>query len=368
VPKSSSQVKSSQVKSSQVKSSQVKSRALSVVSLIGLTIGSVLSGGLFHKAQAAGAFLYWPTTSNYGVSCGYGCYSGHVGIDINVSPDYTTPIMAAADGVVVETRNDQPYGSSRNTSFPNGNYVKLKHQVGNEVFYTAYLHMTNNIQVSTGTTIRAGQTLGYGANSGLTCGSDPGGYSQQCVNLGLPSGSFRHLHFQVSTAQSCSSSACAKNPYDQGWWKKDSAGRIISAKDVATVPAVSMLVNIQTGRALDAGGANGTQIYLYPQPNNNPYQRWKLESLSDGTYMVINVQTGRALDGGGSNGTQAYIHPQPMPWNSWQKWKLQPANGGYMLINVASGRVLDAGGANGTATYMYQTPNGNPYQVWRLPG
>jgi hypothetical protein len=314
---------------------------LSVVSLIGLTIGGVLSGGLFHKAQAAEPFLYWPTDSRNTTFLHNPPV--HTGIDINVSSNYTSPIYAAANGTVVGIANDQPYGYNRTIKPENGNYVKLKHVVGNEVFFTWYLHMTNSVQVSMGSSVKVGQILGYGADSGMTCGSFPA-RNGGCLGQ---SGSYPHLHFQVSTA--CGNNSCALNPND--WWKKDNAGRIISAKDVATVPAVSMLVNVQTGRALDAGGANGTQIYLYPQPNNNPYQRWKLESLSDGTYMVINVQTGRALDGGGSNGTQAYIHAQPMPWNSWQKWKLQPANGGYMLINVASGRVLDAGGANGTATY-----------------
>jgi murein DD-endopeptidase MepM/ murein hydrolase activator NlpD len=203
------------------------------------------------------------------------------------------------------------------SNWPNANHIEIDHGNGTS---STYLHL-NAVNVSVGQSVSQGQIIGLSGDTGYTCGA--------------------HLHFAFK--KSSSSSVFAAD-VAQGFVETGNGMPVTGRSYISQnrgIPSVSMLVNIQTGRALDAGGANGTQMYLH---------------------------TGRTLDGGASYGAQAYIHPQPMPWNAWQQWKLEPANGGYMLINVASERLLDAGGANGTATYMYQTPNGNPYQVWRLPG
>jgi Peptidase family M23/Ricin-type beta-trefoil lectin domain len=331
----------SKVKSSQVKSSQVKSKLL----LLGVTSVTVFVSTI--SAALAENYLPYPAGRSYQVTQSWGGTTSHQNQNaVDFGMPANSPVAAAASGKVVKAwsgGSNLPRGCSY-SNWPNANHIEIDHGNGTS---STYLHL-NAVNVSVGQSVSQGQVIGLSGDTGYTCGA--------------------HLHFAFK--KSSSSSVFAAD-VAQGFVETGNGMPVTGRSYISQnrgIPSVSMLVNIQTGRALDAGGANGTQIYLYPQPNNNPYQRWKLESLSDGTYMVINVQTGRALDGGGSNGTQAYIHPQPMPWNSWQKWKLQPANGGYMLINVASGRVLDAGGANGTATYMYQTPNGNPYQVWRLPG
>ncbi|MTJ07441.1 peptidoglycan DD-metalloendopeptidase family protein [Anabaena sp. UHCC 0204] len=201
-----------------------------------LLVFGCLLVGMSNKAEAA-SFIYWPVPSNTGVECGYGCYDGHVGIDIGVNTDNTTPIYAAADGVVINLDNNEPFGNQRVINPANGNYVKLRHDINGEIFYTWYLHLTSDVKVAINDSISVGQLLGYGSNSGYTCGN-------QTVStggcLGYP-GAYSHLHFQVST--SCGTNACSKNPFEQGWWVKDSGGKIINATDaknyIKTYPIIS---------------------------------------------------------------------------------------------------------------------------------
>jgi hypothetical protein len=226
--------------------------------------------------------------------------------------------------------------------------------------------MTNSVQVSMGSSVKVGQILGYGADSGMTCGSFPA-RNGGCLGQ---SGSYPHLHFQVSTA--CGNNSCSLNPND--WWKKDSSGRIISAKDAARIPDVTMLIAKESGAALDAGGANGTQIYLYPRPDNNSYQRWKLENIGNDQfgnpqYRVKNVQTGKVLDGGGRGTNSRLYLNQQVDWSIAQRWKLQQSGDGYMLINVDSGHVLDGGGGTRTnpQAYMYPSPiPGHAPHIWKF--
>ena len=133
------------------------------------------------------------------------------------------------------------------------------------------------------------------------------------------------------------------------------------------IPSRSMMVSKAVGRALDAGGANGTETYLHPTPMaNNSFHRWRFDRVGNiDEYMIVSDALGKPLDGGGANGNQVYMHPQIMPSNPFQRWKLQPANGGYMVINVATGKALDAGGVG--KTYMHPTPMPyNNYHIWLL--
>jgi murein DD-endopeptidase MepM/ murein hydrolase activator NlpD len=337
-------VPTSQVKSSQVKSSQVKSKLL----LLGVTSVTVFASTI--SAALAENYLPYPAGKSYQVTQSWGGTTSHKGQNaIDFGMPINSPVVAAASGRVIRASNagsNLPRGCNLD-NWRNANYIQIDH--GNGIS-SSYLHL-NSINVSVGQTISQGQTIGLSGNTGYSCGP--------------------HLHFAFQKINS----NYVWNHFDanvaQGFAETGNgmpiAGRSYTSQNRG-IPAVSMLVNMQSGRALDAGGANGTQMYLHPQPLNNSFQRWKLESIGGDKYMVINVQSGRALDGGASYGAYAYIHPQQMLGNTWQQWKLEPTGAGYMLRNVASGRVLDGGGANGTATYMYQNPNGNPYQVWRLPG
>lgn len=180
-------------------------------------------------------FLYWPVPSNKSIACDVGCYSGHKGIDIGVNTDFTTPIYAAAGGTVETIVNNQPYGLDRSKAPENGNYVKLRHDVGGSIYYTFYLHLTTAIPVNVGSNIAAGALLGYGANSGYTCGYET------ATNGGCLSypGSYSHLHFQVNG--SCGDNSCWLNPDAENLWIKNTDGSI---KDPPSQACGTNIVNI----------------------------------------------------------------------------------------------------------------------------
>ncbi|WP_458789416.1 tectonin domain-containing protein [Adonisia turfae] len=178
-----------------------------------LALALVLLLAVESKAQNNLSFLHWPVPSNGSVACGYGCYENHVGIDVGVSTDNTEPIYAAADGTVVEITDNRPYGRQRIASQGFGNYVKLKHIINNSVYYTWYAHLSSDVKVSQGDYVSTGDLLGYGSNSGYTCGTQPvdtGG----CLDH---PGSYWHLHFQASS--DCGNNSCSVDPFATGWWR-----------------------------------------------------------------------------------------------------------------------------------------------------
>lgn len=81
-----------------------------------------------------------------------------------------TPVRAAADGVVIITRNNGAWNGGY------GNYVVISHANGSE---TLYAHMTHAI-VSPGQGVSEGQVIGYVGTTGLATGP--------------------HLHFEVRGA------------------------------------------------------------------------------------------------------------------------------------------------------------------------
>lgn len=91
----------------------------------------------------------WPSSGG-SVICGYGCYSGHKGTDIQAW--YGAPIYAADNGVV----------SSSSYSSTQGNFVMIDHGNG---YVTHYYHMSNTA-VSAGQTVEKGQVIGYEGETG----------------------------------------------------------------------------------------------------------------------------------------------------------------------------------------------------------
>jgi Ricin-type beta-trefoil lectin domain-like/Peptidase family M23 len=134
------------------------------------------------------------------------------------------------------------------------------------------------------------------------------------------------------------------------------------------IPDVTMLVSKETNGALDGcGGSNGTELYIHRDAIIwSTCQKWQLRNVGNDEYMIINQQTQRPLDGGGATGVNPYLHPQQLG-NRPQKWKLQQSDDGYMLINVDSGRVLDSGGASAPRAYMfpYAIPGHRPH-IWKF--
>lgn len=110
----------------------------------------------------------WPLPNCYTISSKFGYrtnpvsgkYKLHAGVDIAKSGIYGSPIGAAADGIVIKRSYD---------SGGYGNYIMIDHGSKDGTHYvTLYAHMSS-VAVSSGQSVKAGQTVGYvGATGGVT--------------------------------------------------------------------------------------------------------------------------------------------------------------------------------------------------------
>ncbi len=111
------------------------------------------------------AFLKSPIRERYRISSRYSKNRFHPVLKYNkphLGTDFAaakgTPIMAAADGVIIQ----------RGYNNGNGNFVKIRHD---KVYETQYLHMSKFASnVIVGTRVRQGQTIGYVGQTGLATG------------------------------------------------------------------------------------------------------------------------------------------------------------------------------------------------------
>ena len=119
------------------------------------------SGG----GSSSGFHLSWPLPGVTYVSAGWNGYPGHKGMDI--AGPWGTPIVAAADGQVIEANSTDSWGYSW------GYYVLIYH---NGTYSTRYAHMSS-VAVSAGQYVTAGTVIGYEGETGNAFGA--------------------HLHFEV---------------------------------------------------------------------------------------------------------------------------------------------------------------------------
>jgi murein DD-endopeptidase MepM/ murein hydrolase activator NlpD len=312
---------------------------------------SVVAISTATATQVQAQNLPYPAGTTYKVTQTWGGTFSHYDYYNKYAVDFGMPVNQPV-AAVAPGRVHKAWGGGANLArgcdrrfINNASYVVIDHGNGKS---SLYLHL-NAVNVSVGQTVSQGQVIGLSGNTGYSCGA--------------------HLHFTFQkTTNNVFGESISGGFVETGNGMPVLNSSYTSQNRQQIIPAASMIISVASGRALDNGGTNGTSIYLHSRPDNNQYQRWRLDSLGNGEYRVSAVPTGRVLDGGGENGGMAYLHPQWMPGNNYQKWRLQAANGGFMLINVATGRALDSGGANGTQIYMHPRPDGNPYQVWRLPG
>ncbi|MCD8485773.1 MAG: S8 family serine peptidase, partial [Desertifilum sp.] len=125
----------------------------------------------------------------------------------------------------------------------------------------------------------------------------------------------------------------------------------------------STIISKATGqpKAMDGGG-NNSSVYLHSSLHPNGFRQWGFEKVGD-YYMIINKETGKALDGGGINGKLPYTHPDPQRNNPNQLWELRKVGEAYMIINKATGYALDADGE----IYMHRNPAPDKdFQLWEL--
>lgn len=122
-------------------------------------IGSVLQA---NRTLMSDLPTKWPVEGRIRITNGFGFREHpiegitylHKGIDIAKVPH--APIVAAANGKVIENKYDNQFG----------NFVVLQHTAG---FYTKYAHMSNSL-VKEGDWIRQGQQIGTIGKSGISTG------------------------------------------------------------------------------------------------------------------------------------------------------------------------------------------------------
>ncbi len=107
----------------------------------------------------------WPLPGVSYVSCYYGGYAGHRGMDI--AGPYGTPVVAAESGTVIAANDYDSWGDSW------GYYVLIYH---NGTFTTRYAHLSA-LAVSNGQWVEQGTIVGYEGDTGNVTGP--------------------HLHFEV---------------------------------------------------------------------------------------------------------------------------------------------------------------------------
>ncbi len=107
----------------------------------------------------------WPLPGVSYVSCYYGGYDGHRGMDI--AGPYGTPVVAAESGTVIAANGSDSWGDSW------GYYVLIYH---NGTFTTRYAHLSS-LAVSYGQYVEQGTVVGYEGATGNVTGP--------------------HLHFEV---------------------------------------------------------------------------------------------------------------------------------------------------------------------------
>lgn len=139
----------------------------------------------------------------------------------------------------------------------------------------------------------------------------------------------------------------------------------------ADYPVVQMLKGNASSYAIDGnnGSADGQDVYLWSENENNLNQQWYEIDRGDGYYSYQKVDTEHCLDGngGGDNGQNVYL------WscsdnNYNQHWLKVDLGDGYFRLEKrnASGYSIDGnkGGENRQSIYLWQSNDNNQNQQW----
>jgi murein DD-endopeptidase MepM/ murein hydrolase activator NlpD len=137
--------------------------------------GDYIMGAVFDhdipnwEVESGGTLLAW-----WGEEIGVG-YDGHNGYDWTMP--IGTPIYAASEGVVKFAGTTEPHiCPSKGIMVEGGQFVRIRHEVEGQIFYTNYAHLDSFV-VAEGNTVEARQLIGYSGQTG-TCAAP-------------------HLHFDV---------------------------------------------------------------------------------------------------------------------------------------------------------------------------
>lgn len=147
---------------------------------------------------------------------------------------------------------------------------------------------------------------------------------------------------------------------------------VVSSSDVNIATGVSMIITSIANKKLvtdvtGASMANGTRVQLYSSNNTNA-QKYRFESIGNGTYKIVNVNSGKVLDvSSGSTANGAALQQYTSNNTVAQQWTVRNyGSGKIVLVSVNANKAVDIPGGNAVQQAQLQlySPNGTVAQQW----
>ena len=147
---------------------------------------------------------------------------------------------------------------------------------------------------------------------------------------------------------------------------------VVSSSDVSITTGVSMIITSVTNKKLvtdvtSASTANGARVQLYSSNNTNA-QKYRFESIGNGTYKIVNINSGKVLDvSGGSTANGAALQQYTSNNTVAQQWTVRNYGSGKIaLVSVNANKAVDIPGGNAVQQAQLQlySPNGTVAQQW----
>ena len=149
---------------------------------------------------------------------------------------------------------------------------------------------------------------------------------------------------------------------------------VVSSSDVNIATGVSMIITSVANKKLvtdvtSASTANGARVQLYSSNNTNA-QKYRFESIGNGTYKIVNVNSGKVLDvAGGSTADGAALQQYTSNNTVAQQWTVRNYGSGKIaLVSVNANKAVDVPGGNAVQQAQLQlySPNGTVAQQWTV--
>lgn len=125
---------------------------------------------------------------------------------------------------------------------------------------------------------------------------------------------------------------------------------VVSSSDVNIATGVSMIITSVTNKKLvtdvtGASTANGARVQLYSSNNTNA-QKYRFESIGNGTYKIVNINSGKMLDvAGGSTANGAALQQYTSNNTVAQQWTVRNYGSGKIaLVSVNANKAVDIPG------------------------
>ena len=147
---------------------------------------------------------------------------------------------------------------------------------------------------------------------------------------------------------------------------------VVSSSDVNIATGVSMIITSVANKKLvtdvtSASTANRARVQLYSSNNTNA-QKYRFESIGNGTYKIINANSGKVLDvAGGSTANGAALQQYTSNNTVAQQWTVRNYGSGKIaLVSVNANKAVDipSGNAVQQAQLQLYSPNGTVDQQW----